>query len=192
MIIRRSTGAGTILILVILAVSMLVLAGCQPGQLETDEIDKKIAKKEEAHNLSTDAQEAMIKDAITDLGIIEQARGDSSKLGEALSGNALKNMRASMRKDAAAGKVKVRVWQDEELEFKNVISNIGGLSVQFNDLSYYVDAKTGKQLTEPQKAPFRFVLAMRKKESGDRWLIHGIYEWQAKDSKKKEEETFRP
>ena len=125
------------------------------------------------HQISTADQQQIVADARTDLNEIAAAGKNPATLTSALTGKALSDMEAEIDGDLAQGKYKKRVFQNIVVKIEDFTAPVAEVSADFDDSSYYVDARTGARLGQQPAAQHRsYALALQKE--GNRWKISMI------------------
>lgn len=124
-----------------------------------------------SHMIKAKEQKLLLKQVAEDLNIITQTT-DQVTLAQALTGAALKQTLAQLQQEQQAGKQKVRRYANVKLNFANYTKGVAGLTVTFIDKSYYLNAKTGRQLTKPSNKPVKILVAVKK--DGNRWKIFNL------------------
>jgi len=125
------------------------------------------------HRLSTEEQERIVSETIDDLNQIAAVETDTSALAAVMTGDALNEMKTGIDKALAEGKIKKRDYQNVTATFVQFDSPYAQVSAEFDDFSYYVDAKTGAELTQPSGTHMKYAMAIVEEDG--RWKIRGIY-----------------
>lgn len=130
-----------------------------------------------SHMIKAQEQKVLLKQVEEDLKIIMDSN-EESKLGEALTGAALRLTLEQISKDKEAGRQKVRRYDSIKLKFANYTKGVAGLTLTFLDKSYYISLKTGKPLTKPSNKPTKILVAVKKEDK--RWKIFNVLSPQVK------------
>ena len=121
------------------------------------------------HQISPAVQKQIVADARTDLDEVAAVGKNPSVLTSALMGKALSEMEAEIDGDLAQGKYRKRDFSNIVVKIEDYSAPVAEVSADFDDSSYYVDAKTGAQLGQPASQHRSYALAMQ--EEGGRWKI---------------------
>lgn len=124
------------------------------------------------HQISKEVQQRIIADAKKDLREIAAVGQNPTALASALTGKALSDMEAEIDGNLAQGRYKKRDFSNIVVKIEDYTAPVAEVSADFDDSSYYVDARTGAQLGRPAPQHRSYALAMQK--SGDRWKISMI------------------
>ena len=124
------------------------------------------------HQISGADQQQIVADARTDLNEIAAVGQNPATLTSALTGKALSDMEAEIDGDLAQGKYKKRVFQNIVVKIQDFTAPVAEVAAEFDDSSYYVDARTGAQLGQPRAQHRSYALALQKE--GNRWKISMI------------------
>ncbi|MHB8161365.1 MAG: hypothetical protein ACYDGT_02565 [Thermoleophilia bacterium] len=124
------------------------------------------------HQISGADQQQIVADARTDLNEIAAVGQNPATLTSALTGKALSDMEAEIDGNLAQGKYKKRIFQNIVVKIQDFTAPVAEVSANFDDSSYYVDARTGAQLGRPQAQHRSYALALQKE--GNRWKISMI------------------
>ncbi len=131
------------------------------------------AARTPAHQLPEETQQQIVADVKKDLEVIASMEKDDSVLAEAMTGEALAEMRSQAAADLAAGKYKKRDYREVKVELTGYTSPVAEVKVEFDNYGYYVDANSGKALETPSGE--HVTLAMAVIEEDGRWEIKGIF-----------------
>ncbi|MBE0428794.1 MAG: hypothetical protein IBX61_02860 [Thermoleophilia bacterium] len=122
-----------------------------------------------AHQLSPEEMERVVSETRENLDRVAAAGADVSMLTEALTGSALEETAKKIEEDLTLGRIKKREYGNIEIFFNQFNSPIAQVSVEYDDLGYYVDANTGASLTQPTGEHVRLALAAIEEDG--RWKI---------------------
>lgn len=122
-----------------------------------------------AHQLPEEVQQKIVADTVEDLNLVASTGADATALPQALTGPELEKMRTALAADLAQGKYKKREYKNIKVTLQEYSPPIAQMSAEFDDASYYVDAKTGAALEAPSGEHKTYALAMV--EEGNRWKI---------------------
>lgn len=125
------------------------------------------------HKLTAEEREKIIADTVDDLSLIAGIQTDTSLLGTAMTGKALDEMKQTVEKDLAEGKVKKREYRNVTAEFEEINFPYAEVLAEFDDFSYFTDAKTGATLSQPTGTHMRFAMALIEEDGN--WKIQGIF-----------------
>jgi len=129
----------------------------------------------EGHTLSAEETDILLTDVNDDFQIIMAATPETADtLAQALTGPALEQTKAGMDEDIAKGRYRKRDYQNLSVRPQEYNAPIAEMFVEFDDHGYYVDAKTGAQLTQPVVEHKAFALSVVEEDG--RWKIRGIFE----------------
>lgn len=148
------------------SMAFILFSSCGDDSSPTD-------TKSSAHKVTAEDRDRIIAETIEDLNIISSIETDTAVLATAMSGQALEEMKAGIVKELAEGKVKKRDYQNISATFEQLNYPVAQVLVEFDDFSYYVDAKTGAALSEPTGEHMRYAMAVVEEDG--LWKIQGIF-----------------
>lgn len=128
-------------------------------------------ERQGAHEISPEQKHEAILQVLDDFLMIE-AISDPSKtedLSSPLAKQALTSAEETMKNDQKLGRVKHRKFQDIKLKFRNYTGGVSGVAVEYTDLSFYSEAKTGEILIPVKPTIQRYSVAAQKLDG--RWKI---------------------
>jgi len=129
----------------------------EEGTTEDTEIDN--------HGLLTEGQVEQIKAAgVEALQVLQDARGDASKLTDGFMDQALETMEKSFADDQAAGKIRVRDYSEVEFSVSTSIAGLVGTTAEFIDHGHFVDVVTDEMIGQPSNQKYRFIFAMKQQD----------------------------
>lgn len=161
-------------IAVLLTLSALTVTSCSPsGPAKPAADSKPKMTAPAAHSIADKDKREMFKETREDLKIVMGTRDETAPLSRALSGAALDQMSAQITEETAAGRVKIRDYDNIKLSIENVTKDIVGLALVFTDNSRVVDAATGKMLEKARGEKVKLLLAVKKIDK--RWKIIEIF-----------------
>lgn len=150
--------------LLVLALSLLVF-GCAANKTDGKSQKKKAQQKQ---------KEEIIRDARADMLDISKVKNNPDAFSRALAGKALEDFTKQYNNDLAAGKVKIRRYDNIEFKYTDISKEfLARVEVSFDDSSYFVSAgDLNNQLDFPQSEAKKLMLHLLK--SGKRWKIVAI------------------
>ncbi|MDP1808873.1 MAG: hypothetical protein Q8L35_04980 [Actinomycetota bacterium] len=165
------------LLVLVLALPLSALSGCTARKAKTNarkpaKKTKKTDKVSAGHTISAETRDEILRDAREAISLLEPVREDTAALNTFLADPLRAQTAAQISADGRAGRVKVRRLTDPKFTFKNAIKNIAGVMLTFKDNGYYIDKKTGRQLTKPTGSTEKRILALRKADG--KWKIYSI------------------
>lgn len=125
------------------------------------------------HKVTAEESEKIVADTTEDLNLIDSVETDTAVLATAMTGKGLNEMKTAIEKDLAAGKIKKRDYRNISAEFVQLDIPYAEVLAEFDDFSYYVDAKTGATLSQPAGTHMRFAMALVEEDG--RWKIQGVF-----------------
>lgn len=168
MFVKKLTRISSLLLLaVFVVISSLLLTGCSSGSDIEFEVEN--SKTEQGKNLKPLRDEIMadVKHAV-DIWI-----NHPEKIKEAFTGNALNDFNLARALDKKEGVKRVRVHKNQEF---SIVDPDDGKRPQVNysflDMSYFVDAKTGKPKTKPYNVKRTITIFLVK--DGGRYKIESM------------------
>lgn len=168
---RSSAIKNAILILMIIALTATATA-CRTKTDKTAD-KKRLAPPDKAHFVSNKDYKDILRDAAEDIKLLNQVREDTRALEHFMANPVLGVMAKQVQDDAASGKIKVRKLNKVRFKFANYTKGVAGLGMEYKDGSYYIDKKTGEQITKPTNKKEKRAIALQKIKG--RWKIFGIY-----------------
>lgn len=150
----------------------IFMSGCDNGAQPGDTTPTQ-AHGAPAHQVTPEIEKKVIDDATDDLKIIAASGKDAAGLARALTGKALEEARTTLTNDLAQGKYRQRDYQGIQVRVQDVTGTVAGVSAEFDDNGFYVDAGTGAALTDPTREHKKYALAMVEEDG--RWKIKSIF-----------------
>lgn len=150
----------------------LSAAGCNRNQAKTP-LKPKTQGLPAAHSMKKTEERLLMRQAREDLKIIIDAGDSTAALEKGLSGVALKDMSGRIAADKAAGKIKVRRYDNLKLSLANYTKGIAGIAIVFTDNSYTTERGAKKILDKPTGEKVKLLLALKKIKG--RWKIIEIF-----------------
>lgn len=160
-------------VIIIFLLLSLSVAGCNTNKGAKTPVEPKTPKPPSAHSLKKSDERLLLRQVREDLKIVMDTRDDTTALKNGLSGPALKEMSGRIAADTAAGKVKVRRYDDLKFSLENYTKGIVGVGVAFTDNSYTTELTTKKVLDKPTGKKIKLLLAVKKIKG--RWMIIEIF-----------------
>jgi predicted nucleotidyltransferase len=156
-----------VLLVAVVVVGSFLIGGCSSGSDIEFEVEN--AKTEQGKNLKPLRDEIMadVKHAV-DIWI-----NHPEKIEEVFTGSALNDFKAARALDKKEGVKRVRVHKNQEFSIAD--PNDGKrpqLNYKFLDMSYFVDAKTGKPKTKPYNIKRTITIFLVKE--GGRYKIESM------------------
>lgn len=141
---------------------IILLASCKATPVsKSSVIDKKLKTE-------------VTRDVQTDIHIITEVTGNPSAFQGALVGSALETFVKQVNDDLAAGKVKIRRYENIKIKVEDVKKDLARVSFSFIDESHYVDKNnSAKSLGLPDGKDKSFALHLKKVDG--RWKIAVVY-----------------
>ena len=149
----------------LLAVAALLFSSC--GDASQSE------EGTSGHKLTSEDLDRIVVETIDDLNTVASVETDTSALSTAMTGDGLEQMKSGIEKDLAAGKIKKRDYRNITATFEEFNFPFAEVLAEFDDFSYYVDANTGANITQPTGQHMRFAMAVVEEEG--RWKIQGVF-----------------
>ncbi len=154
----------------LLGLASLVIASCGSGaQAGTTGTTQNFSQ---LHSKTPDQQKQILNDVHNDLTLIMGITNNPAGFPQALTGAALDSQKKQFDQDMAQGRYRKRDYRNMTLKFEGYDDPIAEMSLEFDDYGYYVDAKTGHQLSQPSRQHQKFDLAV--KEDGGHWKIERL------------------
>lgn len=160
--------------LVIVAILLvgLIAAGCtKPEPKPTAAKKPGHAAKDVVHSLSKADEAALLKSVQEDLQILAGLGEDTAPLANGFTSDALTGLVNAAAKDRAAGKRKVRVFENTHLFVSFATKKLAAVRWTYLDKSYYVNRRN-VAITPPANIKQRFNLAVANQDG--RWKIGQI------------------
>ncbi|MHB1325923.1 MAG: hypothetical protein ACYDGS_09605 [Thermoleophilia bacterium] len=157
-------------LIILMTAALLLPLACGTEDTVTPESKAQVGTS--AHQLPEGAEAKVIADATDDLKLVTAAGADPTVLPKALTGQALEDMKSTLAGDQAQGKYKKRDYQNIKVRFQDYLPDTAQVYAEFDDVSYYVDAKTGAALEAPSRVHKAYALALVEEEN--HWKIKTV------------------
>lgn len=165
-------------IIIIFLLLSLSVAACNTNKAAKKPDKPKTPGLPSAHSLKKSDELLLMRQVREDLKIVMDTGDDTSALKNGLAGVALKEMSDRVAADRAAGKVKVRRYDNLKFTLENFTKGIVGVGVTFADNSYTTELDTKKVLDKPTGQRIKLLLALKKIKG--RWMIIEIFSSEVK------------
>ena len=127
------------------------------------------------HLLTEAAKKSIFAAAARDLdaALAYRSGDDTSTFDKLVTGPAAKLIVETAKKEAAEGKIKKRIYAKRKFLIVNYFKTTAGVSVDFVDQGYYIDATSKQQITPPTNKKSRLLLRLDKK--GKNWVLMELF-----------------
>ncbi len=149
--------------------SILIAAFLSSCGSEQPSADQTATTHTSAHEVPPEVDARILADITQDLQTISGAGADTAALGDAMTGKALSETKATIGADLAQGKYRKRDYQNIKVRTTSYSLPVVEVAAEFDDNGYYVDANTGAALDQPTNEHKSYALAAV--EEGGRWKI---------------------
>lgn len=155
--------SATLVLVVLIALSF---TACKKDKV----VSKSPSKSKKA---STAIKENVLRDAKADIAIIEKVTNNPDDFSKALANKGLEAFKKDYETDLAAGKVKLRKYDDVKLKFVDVRDKLARVRFTYSDSSHYVSKDDlNSTLDFPQSEKKKLMLHLLS--DGKSWKIVAV------------------